>query len=355
MASLLKEQRSDGATSGRLDTVPTVDIGPFLAGSQSDRAEVVSEVRRACEDIGFFLICGHGVPGALVERIRTVSNAFFDLPIEEKLKSRTDSAIVGASGFEVMGKAALARSLGKESPPDYREGYKIGVLSIPDHDPYYQSEEARKYFPPNVWPARPTDFRRIYEDYYRVMERLSADIMRIFALALDLDEHFFVDKMDKPVNKLTAIRYPAQTVPPGKGQLRAGEHTDYGTLTILLAEDKPGGLQVKLRNGAWLDVHPPNGTFVINIGDLMMRWTNDHWISNLHRVVNPPREFSEIPRLSIVFFQKPNYDAEIKCIEKYAGTHSPAKYAAIMAGDHWYEKNAKSRPPAKAAPVAMPP
>jgi isopenicillin N synthase-like dioxygenase len=206
---------------------------------------------------------------------------------------------------------------------------------------------ARKYFPPNVWPPRPVGFRRIYEDYYRTMERLAAHLMRVFALALDLDERFFADKMDKPVNKVTAIRYPAQTEPPVEGQLRAGEHTDYGTLTILLAEDKPGGLQVKLRNGRWVGVRPPPGTFVINIGDLMMQWTNDHWLSNLHRVVNPPREFADVPRLSIVFFQKPNYDAEIRCIEKYSGTASPAKYAPTTAGAHWYAKNAKSRPPTK--------
>jgi isopenicillin N synthase-like dioxygenase len=246
-----------------------------------------------------------------------------------------------------MGKAALARSLGKGSPPDYREGYKIGTLNVPQGDPYYHSHEARKFFPPNVWPPEPAGFRQVYEDYYRVMERLAADIMRIFALALDVDEHFFADKMDKPVNKVTVIRYPAQAVAPIEGQLRAGEHTDYGTLTILLAEDKPGGLQVKLRNGGWVDVRPAPGVLVINIGDMMMRWTNDHWVSNLHRVANPPRALAHVPRLSVVFFQKPNYDAEIRCIEKYAGTTFVPKYAPIRAGDHWYAKNAKSRPPTK--------
>jgi isopenicillin N synthase-like dioxygenase len=153
--------------------------------------------------------------------------------------------------------------------------------------------------------------------------------------------------MDKPVNKVTVIRYPAQAVAPIEGQFRAGEHTDYGTLTILLAEDKPGGLQVKLRNGGWVDVRPAPGVLVINIGDMMMRWTNDHWVSNLHRVANPPRALAHVPRLSVVFFQKPNYDAEIRCIEKYAGTTFVPKYAPIKAGDHWYAKNAKSRPPTK--------
>jgi len=343
MADLLEQSAATWASK----SVPTINLAPFLAGDCAGRARVVAEVRRACEEIGFFFVSGHRVPDSLIESIRDVSNAFFELPLEQKLKSRCDPGIVGASGFEMMGKAALARSLGKESPPDYREGYKIGVLNVPANDPYYHSEEARKYFPPNVWPNEPARFREIYENYYRVMERLAADIMCIFALALDLDEHFFADKMDKPVNKVTAIRYPAQIVAPVEGQLRAGEHTDYGTLTILLAEDKPGGLQVKLRNGAWVDVRPALGTFVINIGDMMMQWTNDHWISNLHRVVNPPRDFADVPRLSIVFFQKPNYDAEIRCIEKYAGRTSAPKYPVITAGEHWYQKNARSRPPTK--------
>ena len=332
----------------RLEAVPTIDIEPLLEGKPEGCRKVVSEVRRACEQVGFFVVRGHRVPEALIRSIRKVSNNFFDLPIEEKLKSRCAPAIVGASGFEMMGHAALARSLGRESPPDYREGFKVGVLNVPDDDPYYHRAEARKYFPPNVWPPHPTAFRGIYEDYYRVMERLAADIMRTFALALDLDEDFFVDKMNKPVNKLTAIRYPAQKDAPIDGQLRAGEHTDYGTLTILLAEDKPGGLQVQLRGGRWVDVHPAAGTFVINIGDLMMQWTNDHWISNLHRVANPPRESAHIPRLSIVFFQKPNYDAEIRCISKYAGAMTAPKYATTTAGAHWYVKNARSRPPRKA-------
>ena len=348
MTELLERPNVPASASPSLSSVPIIDIAPFLAGSPEGCAKVVAQVRQACEEVGFFLVSGHGVPEPLIEGIRSVSNEFFDLPLDEKLKSRCDPAIVGASGFEVMGKAALARSLGKESPPDYREGYKIGVPDVPDNDPYFQSEDARKYFPPNVWPSRPARFRPIYENYYGVMKRLAADIMRIFSLALDLDEHFFADKMDKAVNKLTAIRYPAQAVAPVEGQVRAGEHTDYGTLTILLAEDKPGGLQVKLRNGTWVAVRPPAGAYVINIGDLMMQWTNDHWISNLHRVVNPPPEFADVPRLSIVFFQKPNYDAEIRCIDRYLGTAAAPKYAVTTAGAHWFAKNAKSRPPVKA-------
>jgi isopenicillin N synthase-like dioxygenase len=332
----------------RLTGVPNVNIAPFLAGSPEGRAKVVAEVKRACEEVGFFMISGHGVPLSLIEGIRDVTYRFFNQPMEEKLKSKTDPAIVGSNGFEVMGTTALARSLGKSTPPDYREAFKVGV-SVPAHDPYYQKPEAKKYFQPNVWPSKPEDFRATYEAYYKALDGLAATVMRIFALALDLGEDFFADKMDHAVAKLNAIFYLPQTEPPAEGQLRAGEHTDYGTLTVLLAEDKPGGLQVKMRSGEWVDVRPPNDAFVVNIGDMMMHWTNDHWLSNLHRVTNPPRESAHIPRLSIVMFQKPNYDAVIKCIERYAGKASAPKYGPVTAGEHWYAKNEKARPVAKAS------
>ena len=112
--------------------------------------------------------------------------------------------------------------------------------------------------------------------------------MEIFALSLGVDRHFFADKIDHHPSSLAAVNYPDQATPPLPGQIRAGEHSDYGTLTILLSENKPGGLQVRTRAGEWQDVVTRPDSFVVNIGDLMMQWTNDRWISTVHRVVNPP-------------------------------------------------------------------
>ncbi|HXP31183.1 MAG TPA: 2-oxoglutarate and iron-dependent oxygenase domain-containing protein [Stellaceae bacterium] len=322
--------------------IPVIDIAPFQAGRADGKAAVAAQVKRACEEIGFFTIVGHGVAPALIEETRNVSNRFFDLPLEQKLKIKRAPG-AASRGYAVTGDLALAYSRGDKSPPDYQEGFGIGALEFPADDPYYHTEMARKFIVPNVWPERPPTLRSSLERYYRVMAALSADIMRIFALALDLDEHFFVGKIDKAVSFLRIIRYPAQSDPPLDGQLRAGAHTDYGTLTILLAEDKPGGLQVQVRDGNWVDVHPLPDSFVINIGDLMMQWTNDHWVSNLHRVANPPPQFAEVPRLSVVFFHQPNYDAEIRCIEKYAGAASMPKYPPTTAGAHWIGKQSKAR------------
>lgn len=120
------------------------------------------------------------------------------------------------------------------------------------------------------------------------MEKLADQVLRVFALALDLDEHHFDGKLKNPTSAMRAILYPAQLTPPEPGQLRAGAHTDTGTLTVLRGDDVPGGLQVRIRDGSWVDVHPEPDSFVCNIGDLMMRWTNDRWLSNMHRVANPP-------------------------------------------------------------------
>ena len=163
------------------------------------------------------------------------------------------------------------------------------------------------------------------------MEKLAAFMMQLTALALGLEEHFFDDKIDKHITAMRLNFYPEQTRPPKPGQLRAGAHTDYGAFTILNGESVPGGLQVLAKNGEWIDVETDPQTFVINIGDLLMRWTNDRWVSNTHRVVNPPASVaSQAKRLSIAFFQQPNHDAVIECI----APRGQAKYPPVRSGEY---------------------
>jgi isopenicillin N synthase-like dioxygenase len=127
----------------------------------------------------------------------------------------------------------------------------------------------------------------------------------------------------------------APRVPPQPWQLRAGAHSDYGSLTILKTEDKPGGLQVYTKTGIWVDVPIVAGCFVVNLGDLMGRWTNDHWVSTLHRVVNPPMESASMSRRqSLFFFHNPNYDAVIECIPSCQGPGNPPKYPVTTSGEH---------------------
>jgi isopenicillin N synthase-like dioxygenase len=155
--------------------------------------------------------------------------------------------------------------------------------------------------------------------------------MRIAALGLGADEHFFDDKIDRHITAMRLNFYPEQREAPAPGQLRAGEHTDYGAFTILNGENVAGGLQVKTRGGQWLDIETDPKSFVVNIGDLLMRWTNDRWVSNAHRVINPPREIAgDAKRLSIAFFHHPNYDARIECI----APPGEAKYPPVGSGEY---------------------
>ena len=171
-------------------------------------------------------------------------------------------------------------------------------------------------YAPNIWPQRPHDFKQIMVTYYDAMMGLASHVLRAMAMALDVDENYFADKFDRQASVCRIIRYPAVKEPPLPGQLRAGTHTDYGIMTFVRGDDTPGGLQVKHRNGDWIDVHIPPNAFVCNIGDLMMRWSNDRWVSTLHRVAVPPPDAVPQDRISLVFFTNPNPDAEIRCLDK---------------------------------------
>lgn len=323
-----------------LSTVPVIDLAPFLLGGAAAREAVARTVGRACEDIGFFTIVGHGVDPECVRAMADVSRAFFDLPVEEKQRVRRPRP-EQSRGYIGVGEENLAYGLGKDTT-DLKEFFAIGPVDVPD-EPYYTCAAAYPSFAPNVWPARPPELRAIYTTYYRAMERLAADLMRAFALALGLPDEFFCDKTDRHISGIRVINYPEQPAAPAAGQLRAGAHSDYGALTILKAENVPGGLQVLNRAGDWVEIEPVADSFVVNLGDLMMHWTNDRWVSTLHRVVNPPRDrVLGSRRQSIAFFYQPNYDALIECLPGCCGPGTPPKYAPVTSGEHRLRKFLKT-------------
>ncbi len=177
-------------------------------------------------------------------------------------------------------------------------------------------QASAQMYAPNIWPEQPRDFREVMlSAIYDAMSGLASDVLRAMAMALEVDESYFADKFDRQASVVRLIRYPAVTQQPLPGQLRAGMHTDYGIITFVRGDDTPGGLQVKHRQGEWIDVHIPPDLFVCNIGDLMMRWSNDRWVSTLHRVAVPPPEATPTDRISLVFFQNPNPDTLIRCFD----------------------------------------
>jgi NAD(P)-dependent dehydrogenase (short-subunit alcohol dehydrogenase family) len=241
-----RRRRRLGVRLAMLTRVPVIDVAPFLHGAPVEQAAVARAIGRACEDIGFFTIVGHGVDATLVRRMDEVSRAFFDLPVADKQRVRRPKP-EQSRGYIGLGEENLSYGVGRDTT-DLKEFFAIGPVDVPG-EPYYRTAAAYPSFAPNVWPERPAELRGVYTKYYRAMEGLAAQLMRAFALALGLPEDFFRDKTDRHISGIRVINYPDQPEAPAAGQLRAGAHSDYGALTILKAETVPGGLELLNRAG----------------------------------------------------------------------------------------------------------
>ncbi len=314
----------------KLLDVPVIDIAPFRLGNGEQKRLVAQAVDQACRDIGFLVIGGHGVDPALIAETREVSRAFFDLPLVEKMRVARPSIGV-TRGYIGLDQESLARSRDPQAyGSDLNESLMIGPVDLPSPD-YAFAPQAGRHFAANLWPQQPLRLQPVWTAYYRAMGELAAVLMRIFAVALGHPEHCFDASIDRHVSRLRVRNYPSQLQAPAPGQIRAGAHSDYGSLTILATEDKPGGLQVCNAAGAWVDVPIVPGTFIVNIGDLMARWTDDAWVSTLHRVVNPPAGSGDSSRRqSLVFFHNANYDAVISSLT----TAGAGKYPPTTSGEH---------------------
>ncbi len=324
-----------------LKSIPVIDISPFKGDDAMARKCVVEKVKQACIEIGFLIISGHGISSSTIQNVVATSKTFFTLDPKEKSKvARLRPEII--RGYGAMESEGLAYSQDEETPPDLKEVFDVGPVDVPNTE-YYRGLAAGVHFADNLWPSNPPDFREIYADYFHRMESLALDVMHIFAAALNLPINFFDTKLDRHISILRANYYPKLSRPPRERQLRGGEHTDYTAFTILWQERIPTvGLQARGAGGEWLDVPAIDDTMVINIGDSLMRWTNDKWISTQHRVVNPPFEIArDHDRLSLVYFVQPNYDAEIRCIESCHSADQPAKYPPVLNGDYLYSKFSK--------------
>lgn len=322
--------------------IPVIDIAAYRSGSDAGKQQVAEAVGAACRSVGFLVVTGHGVDPDLVDRLRKTSLEFFALSDEEKLAIEMPPDRYRGYMAEAE---SLAASYGQESPPDLKEALSIGPVDVPD-DPYFSPEQAGAFFADNLWPAQPADLRDIWTEYYREMSALATDMMRIFALALGLDEHHFDPSIDRHITNMSAIHYPPLVGTALPGQLRGGAHTDFGSITIVQRDTAPGGLQVLLGD-EWIDAPYVENSFVINLGDLMAEWTNDEWVSTVHRVALPPDVGDAgSDRLSFTFFHQPNYDAVIEVISTCTGPDRPAKYGTTTSGNHIIGKIAAMRSPA---------
>jgi isopenicillin N synthase-like dioxygenase len=328
--------------------IPLIDLAPFYEGAQGAALQpLLAAVDAALRDIGFLCVRGHPVPVETIAETQRTAMAFFDLPPE--VKARSLAVRHKTRGYTPLGDHNLgitrAAAGVRAAPPDAFERYRIGPMGLPDDD--YTRARRDTVFAPNVWPGESLPaFEPTMAAYHRAMSGLSRDLLQVFALALGLPAAWFEPFVDREMSALVLNHYPAPIGPVPVGQMRASAHTDYGTLTIVAPTRAAGGLQVlrgrKASEGEgadegsdWEDVAVEPGTFVVNIGDLMAQWTNDRWVSTLHRVVNPPQaEAAQSRRLSLVYFHQPNEDALIECLPTCVSAERPARYAPVTAGEH---------------------
>jgi isopenicillin N synthase-like dioxygenase len=301
------------------DSLPVIDLTPLRTGGTEGLAAIAAEIGAACRGIGFFYVTGHGIPLELIEEAFATSAEFFAAP-EGTKRSALYSGASGNRGYIPMKGEALDPS----KPADLKEAFNIG-LDLDHDDP--EIKAGVKFRATNLWPHMP-GFRETMLSYFSACQALGIELHRAFAADLGLQTEFFADKLDRPMAILRLLHYPPRPEAMEAGQMGAGEHTDYGCVT-LLATDGVGGLEVRTRAGDWLKAPHIPGAFVCNIGDCLMRWTNDIYVSTPHRVVSPPGK----ERFSIAFFLDPNPDAMVECLPGCATSDRPARYAPIRGDD----------------------
>ncbi|MCK9916509.1 hypothetical protein MXD81_45915 [Microbacteriaceae bacterium K1510] len=306
-------------------TLPIIDISGLKSANIADRKAVGAALRAACLDKGFFYIKNHGVSEDLISDVFSEAAAFFALPSGQKDDvNKTKSPC--NRGYESL----QGQTLEAGAPPDLKEGYYVG----PDHAPDDPRVLAGMFnHGANQWPSQRPNFKPVMQAYLNEMMALSARMMEGIALSLDLPSNYFDGYNHDPMATVRLLHYPPQPAQARPNQKGAGAHTDFGGLT-LLRQDDVGGLQVwDQQSDGWIHADPVPGTYVVNLGDMIARWTNDRYRSTVHRVVN----MSGRERYSVPFFYTGNYAHTVECIPTCLSSGETPKYPPITVEAHMRE------------------
>ena len=299
---------------------PDCNIYRLFTSFISEKLKIAKAIDTVCRESGFFYIQGHPISRERLQEMHDLSRAFFALPEAEKIK--IDIAL--SANHRGYGKMK-AEQLDPERPGDIKETFDMGLNLPPDH-PLIGAN--RPLYGPNQYPQRPVGFQQKMERHYRDMLELGKTVLSALALALEIDKDFFANKFEHPLSVLRFIHYPEVAMDNGEKHHGADAHTDYGCITILW-QDETGGLQVQDTNGEWIDAPPIENAFVINIGNMMARWSNDRYKSTAHRVFSPCGQ----ERYSMPFFVEPDFDTRISCLENCCAPGEAPRYEPISAGD----------------------
>ena len=305
---------------GSFDHIPVIDLAPIAAGGLG---RIAKAMRSASETAGFFYVANHGVPEETAKAALAASRAFFARPDSWKRRVAVNAL---HRGFLGMGEARLR----DDAEADRKESFVWG-LELADDDPDVRA--GKPLMGSNRWPEDMPEMRTALYDWYDAVGACARTVLRALAVGLEMPETFFVERFAKPLARGALVHYPPHPADAGARTFGTAAHTDYGGIT-LVHQDDTGGLEVENRAGTWVPAHPIPGTLVVNIGDLMARWTNDVLASNPHRVINR----SGTERYSMAVFYDPDFDTVIETLPSCLGPGGTPRYAATTCGAYIQER-----------------
>jgi isopenicillin N synthase-like dioxygenase len=304
-------------------TIPVIDVGPAFRGELGALDTVAAEVRRACERIGFFYLAGHGVSPRVVQAAFAASREFHALPLEDKLALTLNENNIGY--LPVNQSMQRASTVHKATRPNFNESFFISHERGADHPAVVAGVPLRGR---NQWPRGHDGMRAMMVAYFKTMEALGERLLPVLASALDLPRDFFAPYFANEAHiNLRFLHYPPQETDDDE-QFGQGPHTDNSFITMLAREDVPG-LAVRVPSGEWLAPPVIDGTFLVNLGNVMKRWSNDRFLSTPHGVLND----SGRDRYSIAFFYSPSPDARIEVVPTCSGPGDPPRYEPAVYRD----------------------
>ena len=311
-----------------MSTLPVIDIAPLYRDDPAARQAVARQIDSACREWGFYYITGHPIRATRIAELKAAAEDFFARPADEKLRiDITRSAHHRGYG------AVATEQLDPNRPSDLKETFDMGFHMDASHPDVLAGKPLRG---PNRHPDVP-GWEALLQQHYEDMHALSLTLLRAMAVALEIEEDFFDQRFADPISVFRMIHYPPRQTASSAEQQGAGAHTDYGCVTLLY-QDSAGGLQVRSLEGEWIDAPPIEGSYVVNIGDMMARWSNDRYKSTPHRVISPLGR----DRYSMPFFAEPHPDTEISCLPNCSGPDNPPKYPPVSCSDYMLSRFAET-------------
>ena len=311
--------------------IPIIDLGPYLAGEPGARDRAAADLRRALTEIGFYSIINHGVPAPLVDEVYRQVARFHAQPLDAKLAIKLDRHNVGY--LPMMGDTLRTSVVADVTKPNASEAFFMARDLAPDHPDVLAGKRFRS---PNQWPAALPGFREPLVEYCEVLERLVGRLIRLYARALDLPAAWFDGPFNDFQYKLRATHYPSQAQAPAD-EFGIAPHTDTSFLTLLAPNDVPG-LAFRTQGGDWIDVPTVPGAFIVNGGQLLLRWTNDRFLATPHRAVN--RTGGE--RYALAFFCDAQIDWPIAAVPTCIGPDQPPRYDTTYYTDYMIHYQART-------------